>query len=88
MVLENKRPITSWKLWPCLWATYGQEWWLFYEDGDYFYDYVSSPFFIYVNKHRIDLKILLRLLMYFELDLILNWNLVTGGMTLNKLDTG
>ena len=41
-------------------------------DGDYFYDYVSSPFFIYVNKHRIDLKILLRLLMYFELDLILN----------------
>lgn len=24
-------------------------------DADYFYDYVSSPFIIYVNKHRIDL---------------------------------
>lgn len=29
-------------------------------DADYFYDYVSSPFIIYVNKHRIDLKVLLR----------------------------
>lgn len=34
-------------------------------EGDYFYDYVSSPFIIYINKHRIDLKGLLRLLMYF-----------------------
>ena len=34
-------------------------------EGDYFYDYASSPFIIYINKHRIDLKVLLRLLMNF-----------------------